>query len=249
MLAPLTRRLGLQQQALSFSVNLQPPTDSAVVTERTDTVTVFLALTAGLGVHDQDVPSGERRPTTSDSTAVTPTVSQGRTSRWGTSSRWDHGAYRPLRPPTPPIPNASDDHVRRADRAFRRGLTFAVFDVHNHMRILPRQEGQVISELVEMALAQTPQIRRPWSFRVHLGRSPNSPADGMGGTPGWLPGFSYKACRCARSILHSSGTKRSNATSRDDSGRNVMRFLSATERASGQAYYGFFSQPSCRAAR
>ena len=168
-LAPMSRILQLDVQTVTFSVNLFPPSPSATVTGVTDTVTVHPRPVAPDFVGDRasTCPS-----TTCGHTAVSSSTNVSRATyaaagtRWSSGSSWDRGVYRPSRPPTPPIPEEAADVVRQTDQAMQAGATFTVFDTHFHKRTLIRHPGLTVPELVELAVSLTPQLRRPWGFRV-----------------------------------------------------------------------------------
>ena len=94
----------------------------------------------------------------------------------GHRTAWDRSVYRPLRPPTPPIPPDSVPDTSAVQRAFSAGLTYTVFSTFYRKRIMPRHAGQHLLELVETALSLTPEIRRPLGHRVQLVEWPDMPS-------------------------------------------------------------------------
>ena len=161
-LAPLARSLRLEPEAVSFSVNLLPSSADAMITERTETVTVHFRATGSCSA--AEASSSETTP--HDRRQSSDLQPAGRPSRWGSGTRWDHRPYRPLRPPTPPLPEEATGDLGRVDQALADGLTFTVFDTHFHRRTLQRSPGQTVAELVEVAMSLTPNIRRPWGFHI-----------------------------------------------------------------------------------
>ena len=76
----------------------------------------------------------------------------------------DHGQFTPLRPPFPSVPSRHGLLVR--NDLGEEGLRFAVFDIYFNRREFPRNPSHDLLDLVAIAMAATPPIRRPWGHRV-----------------------------------------------------------------------------------
>ena len=165
-LAPFLQRSGVAPGDITFSVNLLPPTQTATFTDQTETVTVYLQTPAisgmvAAGVSDTASCSGGPYHSSQKSTAAASIGDMGS----GAAGEERASSFSEVLPP--PIPEPVPVHVPRVDGNFQTDLSFTVFDRHFHKRVLPRRPGQDITELVQSVLALTPQLQRPWGFRVH----------------------------------------------------------------------------------
>ena len=171
MLAPFMRRLAINLDLLKFLVNLAEVDGDFLLDAQVDTITVLNA-DERLPVSQSTATSSSERPATvaPDASGRAGNMARSTTpsgvDRWNRAQTLDQRVYRPLRPPTPPIPEGDVADVAATDLAFGQGLTFTVFDIYNNKRTLPRKPGQHVLELVEVALSLTPQIRRPWNYRI-----------------------------------------------------------------------------------
>ena len=158
-----------QLDSSSQTITFRPRTDPASVTSSGPHGHPFAA-GAGVSVSPTTVLGGVRPPTPPippDGTAPD------RPSRWGSGTRWDHFAYAPLRPPAPTASTVPDKVV--ASDFGEEGLKFTVFDKYFHRREFDRSPTHDLLDLVELALAATPQIRRPWSHRIQRVTWPDFP--------------------------------------------------------------------------